>query len=87
MKLSYKNFLDHMSCEPNEETYHLLLKCVCEHGDINQAVDIVNIMKKKGLPANEPVFSALIYGYLKTGYVKTSIFNKVFILIHFFQGF
>lgn len=56
-----------MNCEPNEQTYDLLLECVCENGDISQAVEVVNIMKEKGLSVNEPVFSSLIIGHLRCG--------------------
>lgn len=67
MSLSFKDFLAKMNCEPNEQTYDLLLECVCENGDISQAVEVVNIMKEKGLSVNEPVFSSLIIGHLRCG--------------------
>lgn len=67
--VSHKDFLAKMKCEPNEQTYDLLLKCACENGDIEQALDIINIMKEKGLAANEPVFSSLILCHLRCGYI------------------
>ena len=53
--------------EPNEATYHLLLACVCESGDIKQATEIVSMMKTKGFPASEPVFTALVLGHARAG--------------------
>jgi len=35
--------------EPNETTYHLLLACICESGDIKQATEVASIMKTKRL--------------------------------------
>jgi leucine-rich PPR motif-containing protein len=53
--------------EPNETTYHLLLACVCEVGDIEQATEIVSVMKAKGFPASESVFTALVLGHARAG--------------------
>jgi pentatricopeptide repeat protein len=53
--------------EPNEATYHLLLACVCEVGDIEQATEIVFMMKTKGFPASESVFAALVLGHARAG--------------------
>ena len=53
--------------EPNETTYHLLLACICESGDIKQATEIVSVMKTKGFPASEPVFTAVVLGYTRAG--------------------
>ena len=53
--------------ELNERTYHLLLACICESGDIKQATEIVSMMKTKGFPASEPVFDALVLGHARAG--------------------
>jgi pentatricopeptide repeat protein len=58
---------DMRNVEPNEATYHLLLSCVCEAGDIEQATDIVSVMKNKGFPASESVFAALVLGHARAG--------------------
>jgi pentatricopeptide repeat protein len=51
--------------EPNETTYHLLLACICKSGDIKQATEIGSMMKTKGVPANEPVVTALVLGHAR----------------------
>jgi pentatricopeptide repeat protein len=48
--------------ELNEAICHLLLACICESGDIKQATEIVSMMKTKGLPASEPVFTTVVLG-------------------------
>jgi pentatricopeptide repeat protein len=53
--------------EPNEATYHLLLACTCEAGDIEQATEIVSLMKTKGFPAGEYVFATLVLGHARAG--------------------
>jgi pentatricopeptide repeat protein len=53
--------------EPNEATYHLLLACACEAGDIEQATEIVSLMKTKGFPAGEYVFATLVLGHARAG--------------------
>jgi pentatricopeptide repeat protein len=53
--------------EPNETTYHLLLACACEAGDIEQATEIVSTMKAKSYPASESVFAALVLGHARAG--------------------
>jgi len=66
--ISATKFIDSMhNVEPNETTYHLLLACVCESGDIKQATEIVSMMKTKGFPASEPVFTALVLGHARAG--------------------
>nr|CAD7435269.1 unnamed protein product [Timema monikensis] len=66
--VSLDQFLSNMvGAQPNEETYHLLLKCVCEVGDIETATKVISVMKEKGFPASEPVFNTLILGHARSG--------------------
>jgi leucine-rich PPR motif-containing protein len=62
-----KFIADMHNIEPNEATYHLLLTCVCEGGDIEQATEIISMMKDKGLAASESVFTALVLGHARAG--------------------
>lgn len=62
-----KFIADMHNVEPNEATYHLLLSCVCERGDIEQATEIVSLMKTKGFPASESMFTALVLGHARAG--------------------
>lgn len=61
--LDFEEFLSKMKCEPNKETYNLLLECACEVGDVQQAVKIITAMKHKEFPADERVFDALVLGH------------------------
>nr|CAD7571092.1 unnamed protein product [Timema californicum] len=71
--VSLDQFLSNMvGVQPNEETYHLLLKCVCEVGDIEAATKVISIMKEKGFPASEPVFNTLILGHARTGDIHSA---------------
>jgi hypothetical protein len=58
--------------EPNETTNHLLLPCISESGDIKQATEIVSIMKSKGFPVSEPIFTALVLRHARDGQVVTT---------------
>lgn len=64
---SHKEFLASMICEPNHQTFNLLLESISENGDMEQAVNIVNIMKDKGIGVNETVFTSLILCHLRCG--------------------
>lgn len=62
-----KFIADMRNIEPDEATYRLLLACVCEGGDIEQATEIVSAMKTKGFPVSESVFTALVLGHARAG--------------------
>ncbi|KAK4881374.1 hypothetical protein RN001_004693 [Aquatica leii] len=68
--LSYKEFLNDMKCEANEDTYKLLLRCVCEFGDTHKAVEILSIMKEKLFVVDEHVFTSLVLGHAIKGGLK-----------------
>lgn len=65
--ISHKDFVASMICEPNDQTFNLLLESISENGDTQQAIDIVNVMKDKGMTVNEPVFTSLILCHLRCG--------------------
>ncbi|KAK5650801.1 hypothetical protein RI129_001830 [Pyrocoelia pectoralis] len=63
INIDYIKFLEGMSCEANEVTYKLLLKAVCEVGDIQQAFKIVTAMKENQFLANEELFNVLVLAH------------------------
>uniref|UniRef100_A0A1Y1KWA2 Pentacotripeptide-repeat region of PRORP domain-containing protein n=6 Tax=Photinus pyralis TaxID=7054 RepID=A0A1Y1KWA2_PHOPY len=67
MRINYTEFLEQMSCEPNEQTFRLLLKAVCEVGDIQQAFKIVTAMKENKFLANEELFNVLVLAHAIRG--------------------
>jgi pentatricopeptide repeat protein len=53
--------------KPDSFTYALLLKSLCKDGRTNNALDIFNEMKKKGITNNKAAYSTLIGYYSQKG--------------------
>ncbi|CAH0552880.1 unnamed protein product [Brassicogethes aeneus] len=62
-----KQFLNNLRCEPNSETYKLLLRNVCEFGDLETSIIILETMKEKQIPIDEEVFANLVLVYILKG--------------------
>lgn len=58
-----KNFLENMQCQPNDDTYKLLLRNVCEKGDFDQMLFLLNIIKEKEYTIDENTFNCLVLGH------------------------
>ena len=52
---------------PNRITYQRLIQKYCKSGDIDGASKILELMKEKQMPINEPVFNSLILGQMEAG--------------------
>lgn len=79
------SFLKTMKCEPNEETYKLLLENVCEKGDTDQAYEILSKIKGNRYKMDEQVFNNLVLCHTITESVLNNInINQNKINISFF---
>lgn len=65
--LDCSNFLSLMKCEPNQDTYMLLLANVCEKGDLDQASALLTVMKNKKVPIDTKIFDCLVLGNTVNG--------------------
>lgn len=67
VKLDIREFLSSLKDEPTQQTYKLLMKNVCEKGDIRQAIELLEIMKKNFINADEDIFNDLVLVHMITG--------------------
>lgn len=58
---------------PNQDTYKSLLENSCELGRINEAVNILEIMKQKQVPVDEDVFNNLLLVHIINGLVNVNM--------------
>lgn len=65
--MEFVTWMEGQGVEPNRVTYQQLIACFCEHGQVNEALNILELMKTKQFPINEEVFVALIKGHCKSG--------------------
>ncbi|XP_059094066.1 leucine-rich PPR motif-containing protein, mitochondrial-like [Tigriopus californicus] len=65
--MEFVTWMEGQGAEPNRVTYQQLIACFCEHGQVNEALSILELMKTKQFPINEEVFVALIKGHCKSG--------------------
>lgn len=57
---------------------------VCQRGDLESAVEILNFMKENAMSVNERFFNALMIGNARSGYVEFTLqFNLVTVHIQF----
>lgn len=66
-KLDIHEVLSHIKDKQIEETYKLLLRNVCENGDLEEVIKILNEMKNASVPNDEYVFNNLILAHSITG--------------------
>lgn len=67
VKLNIQEVLRNIKCEKTNETYKLLLKNVCERGNLEEALQILDIMKLESVPLDEFVFNNLVLVYASSG--------------------
>lgn len=58
-----ESFLSKMKCKPNHETFKLLLRNVCEKGDLDQMFYVLSLIKDKGYSMDEETFNCLVLGH------------------------
>lgn len=62
-----KTFLNTMTVEPNECTYHLLLNVAAKTDNMNHLQYIMSIIKKKNITLDEETFNKLVQTYVISG--------------------
>lgn len=62
-----KATLNNVHVEFNDETYKLLLKNMCEIGDIKEVLLVLDIMKQLAIPIDENVFNNLVLAHTISG--------------------
>ncbi|XP_056647094.1 leucine-rich PPR motif-containing protein, mitochondrial [Diorhabda sublineata] len=70
--INCETFLDNLKCEPSQETLKLLFQNVCESGDVNQAFNILELMKNKAIAIDESVFNDLVLVHTLNGGIKAA---------------
>lgn len=67
IKLNTTEFFQNTKFQGTTETYKILLKNVCEKGDIGEALKILTIMKTQSVSLDEFVFNNLILAHSMSG--------------------
>lgn len=67
VRLNIQEVLQNIKCKITKETYKLLLKNVCERGDIDQALQILDMMKLESVPLDEFIFNNLVMAHSASG--------------------
>ncbi|XP_060524412.1 leucine-rich PPR motif-containing protein, mitochondrial [Cylas formicarius] len=65
--LNYRLFLASLHLDPHVETYKLLFENVCEHGSLEEALTLLELMKTKQVPIVEDIFNNLVLVHTISG--------------------